>query len=52
MQPPTDLQAKLLRQVVLSGMSDQIAHKLSSEEREQYSKNNEGSKTKWKHAYK
>ncbi|KAJ8917251.1 hypothetical protein NQ315_002268 [Exocentrus adspersus] len=32
LEPPTDLQAKLLRQVLLSGMGDQIARKISLDE--------------------
>ncbi|XP_068902133.1 probable ATP-dependent RNA helicase kurz isoform X2 [Tenebrio molitor] len=32
--PPTDLQAKLLRQVLLSGMGDQIAKKIGTDEAE------------------
>ncbi|XP_063930148.1 probable ATP-dependent RNA helicase kurz [Zophobas morio] len=32
--PPTDLQAKLLRQILLSGMGDQIAKKIGEEEAE------------------
>ncbi|KAI4504513.1 hypothetical protein M0802_000063 [Mischocyttarus mexicanus] len=46
MSPPTDIQAKLLRQILLSGMADQVARKVSSEEVE------DQDKTKWKHAYK
>lgn len=52
MLPPTDLQAKLLRQIVLAGMVDQIAHKLSPEEIKEYSSKDEGSNIKWKYAYK
>lgn len=52
MPPPTDLQAKLLRQIILAGMVDQVAHKLSPEEIKKYSENSEGGKVKWKYAYK
>lgn len=47
MGPPTDLQAKLLRQIILSGMVDQVAHKLSAEEIQE-----RDGKKKWKYAYK
>ena len=47
MRPPTDDETKLLRQIILSGMVDQVAHKLSPEE----IKERDGSK-KWKYAYK
>ncbi|KAF7282101.1 hypothetical protein GWI33_003218 [Rhynchophorus ferrugineus] len=46
MAPPTDLQAKLLRQILLAGMGDQIARKVSLEE----VKENED-KAKFKYAY-
>ncbi|KAK2584403.1 hypothetical protein KPH14_006785 [Odynerus spinipes] len=46
MPPPTDMQTKLLRQILLAGMADQIARKVSSEEIE------DEDKAKWKHAYK
>jgi ATP-dependent RNA helicase DHX37/DHR1 len=52
MPPPTDTQAKLLRQIILSGMIDQIAHKLSPEEINEFSNKSDGNKTKWKYAYK
>lgn len=46
MSPPTDIQAKLLREILLAGMADQVARKVSSEEVE------DQDKAKWKHAYK
>lgn len=46
MAPPTDTQAKLLRQILLAGMPDQVAHKVDEAE----IKENED-KLKWKHAY-
>lgn len=46
MSPPTDMEAKLLRQIILAGMADQIAKKVSSDE----IKENQD-KIKWKHAY-
>lgn len=33
MQPPTDVQAKLLRQIVLAGMGDQVARRVADDER-------------------
>ncbi|KAK3913986.1 putative ATP-dependent RNA helicase kurz [Frankliniella fusca] len=46
MSPPTDMQAKLLRQVLLSGLVDQVAKRVDPEELK------EGEdKRKWKHAY-
>ncbi|CAG9767577.1 unnamed protein product [Ceutorhynchus assimilis] len=47
MEPPTDLQAKLLRQILLSGMGDQIAKKVSVEEVTE-----DEDKAKFKYAYK
>lgn len=46
MSPPTDIQAKLLRQILLAGMVDQVARKVLSDEVE------DQDKAKWKHAYK
>lgn len=46
MQPPTDSEAKLLRQLVLSGMGDQIARKVSQDEIKE-----DQDRAKWKHAY-
>ncbi|PSN33185.1 putative ATP-dependent RNA helicase kurz [Blattella germanica] len=46
MRPPTDVQSKLLRQILLAGMPDQVAHKVSASE----IKENED-KAKWQHAY-
>lgn len=46
MKPPTDLQAKLLRQIILSGMGDQVARRIPDEEL----KDNQD-KIKYKHAY-
>lgn len=46
MSPPTDTAAKLLRQIILAGMADQIAKKVSPDE----IKENQD-KIKWKHAY-
>ncbi|XP_021916790.1 probable ATP-dependent RNA helicase kurz isoform X2 [Zootermopsis nevadensis] len=46
MPPPTDVQSKLLRQILLSGLPDQVAHKVDEAE----IKENED-KVKWKHAY-
>ncbi|KAL2718178.1 putative ATP-dependent RNA helicase kurz [Vespula squamosa] len=46
MSPPTDMQAKLLRQILLAGMADQVARKVLSEEIE------DQDKAKWKYAYK
>lgn len=47
MLPPTDIEAKLLRQIVLAGMADQIAKKVSFDEIKE-----DHNKIKWKHAYK
>lgn len=46
MKPPTDHQAKLLRQIVLAGMGDQVAHKVDPNEIA-----NDEDKRKWKRAY-
>ena len=46
MPPPTDIQSKLLRQIMLAGMPDQVAHKVPESE----IKENED-KAKWKFAY-
>ncbi|XP_029679744.1 probable ATP-dependent RNA helicase kurz [Formica exsecta] len=46
MSPPTDMKAKLLRQIILAGMADQIAKKVSSDEIKE-----DQDKIKWKHAY-
>ena len=47
MKPPTDTQANLLRQIVLSGMTGHVARKLSVEEIKE-----RGGKRQWKSAYK
>lgn len=47
MPPPTELEAKLLRQIVLAGMGDQVARKVSPDEIKE-----DEDKAKWKHAYK
>ncbi|XP_066602003.1 probable ATP-dependent RNA helicase kurz [Prorops nasuta] len=47
MAPPTDSQAKLLRQIILSGMADQIARKVPPDEVKE-----DQDKIKWKYAYK
>lgn len=47
MQPPSELDAKLLRQIVLAGMGDQVARKVSLDEIKK-----DEDKAKWKHAYK
>ncbi|KAJ4445445.1 hypothetical protein ANN_07250 [Periplaneta americana] len=46
MAPPTDIQAKLLRQIMLAGMPDQVAHKVADNEIKE-----DEDKAKWKHAY-
>ncbi|XP_015512446.2 probable ATP-dependent RNA helicase kurz isoform X1 [Neodiprion lecontei] len=46
MNPPTDTQAKLLRQILLSGMANQVARKVSPDEVEE-----DHDKVKWKYAY-
>ncbi|XP_048505748.1 probable ATP-dependent RNA helicase kurz isoform X2 [Athalia rosae] len=46
MAPPTDTQARLLRQILLSGMADQIARKVSPDEIKE-----DQDKAKWKYAY-
>ena len=43
---PTDMEAKLLRQIVLAGMADQVARKVSLDEVKE-----DQDKAKWKHAY-
>ncbi|XP_011697160.1 PREDICTED: probable ATP-dependent RNA helicase kurz [Wasmannia auropunctata] len=43
---PTDTEAKLLRQIVLSGMADQVARKVLPDEVKE-----DQDKAKWKHAY-
>ncbi|KAL7293415.1 hypothetical protein TKK_0013180 [Trichogramma kaykai] len=54
MPPPTEVQAKLLRQIVLSGTIDQVARKLTSEEIAEWKRKNDdtGGNAKWKYAYK
>ena len=47
MKPPIDTQAKLLRQIVLAGMADQVARKVMPDEI-----NEDQDKAKWKYAYK
>jgi len=46
MPPPTDYQSKLLRQILLAGMPDQVAHKVDETEIKETE-----DKIKWKHAY-
>ncbi|KYQ50329.1 putative ATP-dependent RNA helicase kurz [Trachymyrmex zeteki] len=46
MRLPTDTQAKLLRQIVLAGMADQVAKKILPDEIKE-----DQDKAKWKHAY-
>lgn len=46
MSPPTDTAAKLLRQIILAGMADQIARKVLPDEIKE-----DQDKIKWKHAY-
>jgi len=43
---PTDTEAKLLRQIVLAGMADQVAKKVLPDEVKE-----DKDKVKWKHAY-
>lgn len=43
---PTDTEAKLLRQIVLAGMADQVAKKVLPDEIKE-----DQDKAKWKHAY-
>lgn len=43
---PTDTEAKLLRQLVLAGMADQVARKVLPNEIKE-----DQNKAKWKHAY-
>lgn len=45
--PPTDLQAKLLRQILLSGMGDQVARRIPDDEL-----HNKEDRRKFKYAYK
>ncbi|CAK9818656.1 Probable ATP-dependent RNA helicase kurz [Anthophora quadrimaculata] len=47
MKPPVDTEAKLLRQIVLAGMADQVARKVMPDEI-----NEDQDKAKWKYAYK
>ncbi|XP_043263355.1 probable ATP-dependent RNA helicase kurz [Colletes gigas] len=47
MEPPNDTEAKLLRQIVLAGMADQIAKKVMPDEIGE-----DQDKNKWKYAYK
>lgn len=47
MKPPIDTEAKLLRQIVLAGMADQVARKVMPDE-----VNEDQDKAKWKYAYK
>lgn len=47
MKPPSDTQAKLIRQIMLAGMADQVAHKVNLAEI-----NDPEEKVKWKRAYK
>lgn len=47
MEPPTDMQAKLLRQILLSGMCDQVARLIPDEEIP-----DKNDKRKYKYAYK
>lgn len=46
MEPPTDIQAKLLRQILLSGMGDQIARRIPDDELK-----DKQDKIKFKYAY-
>ncbi|CAD1475900.1 unnamed protein product, partial [Heterotrigona itama] len=46
-KPPIDTEAKLLRQIVLAGMADQVARKVMPDE-----VNEDQDKAKWKYAYK
>lgn len=43
---PTDMEAKLLRQIVLAGMADQVARKVLPDEVKE-----DQDKVKWKRAY-
>ncbi|XP_003705127.3 putative ATP-dependent RNA helicase kurz [Megachile rotundata] len=47
MKPPLDTEAKLLRQIVLAGMADQVAKKVMPDEVSE-----DQDKNKWKYAYK
>ncbi|KAK6640675.1 hypothetical protein RUM44_012372 [Polyplax serrata] len=46
LKPPTDMEAKLLRQILLSGLTDHVAQKVNLTEI-----NDEEEKRKWKRAY-
>ncbi|EFN84450.1 Probable ATP-dependent RNA helicase kurz [Harpegnathos saltator] len=46
LSPPTDMQIRLLRQIVLTGMADQVAKKVMPNEVKE-----DQDKSKWKHAY-
>ncbi|XP_046386112.1 probable ATP-dependent RNA helicase kurz [Ischnura elegans] len=46
MSPPSDLQAKLLRQIILAGMVDHVAHRVSLDEIKE-----DEDKEKWRNAY-
>lgn len=46
MRPPTDTEAKLLRQIVLAGMADQVARKVLPDEVKE-----DQDKATWKYAY-
>ncbi|KAG8224605.1 hypothetical protein J437_LFUL009178 [Ladona fulva] len=46
MKPPTDTQAKLLRQIILAGMVDHVAHRVSPDEIKE-----DADKEKWRNAY-
>ncbi|XP_033339940.2 putative ATP-dependent RNA helicase kurz [Megalopta genalis] len=47
MKPPSDTEVKLLRQIILAGMADQVAKKVMPDE-----VNEDQDKAKWKYAYK
>lgn len=47
MKPPLDTEAKLLRQIVLAGMADQVARKVLPDEVSE-----DQDKNKYKYAYK
>ncbi|XP_034939806.1 probable ATP-dependent RNA helicase kurz isoform X2 [Chelonus insularis] len=46
MSPPTDTETRLLRQIILAGMADQVAKKIDPDEIKE-----DQDKVKWKHAY-
>lgn len=46
MPPPTDTQAKLLRQIMIAGMADQVAKKVNPDEIKE-----DEDKAKWRYAY-